>query len=208
MNVVGAIRQVLLDDATTVALLFNSTSIYPVILPQKKEYPAVSLWIEDTKPNDSKTQTSPIDNVQVAVLIHAKTYDRAQQIDTAIRNAIDGFVGGITTSDAVVHYIDAVRFLTRKDSAFGEENVLFVRECIYDVRYYRDVPPLPFGTPYQSQSAAWVANLPLWNNDEDAKAGGVDERGVNKAALGIGGVYLTGPLCDFAPYGTIKVIME
>jgi|WetSurMetagenome_2_1015567.scaffolds.fasta_scaffold397887_2 hypothetical protein len=203
MNAVGAVRQILLDDAITVDLLFDPTSIYPTVLPQEKQYPAVILMIGDAKPNDSKTETSPIDNVQIWAVAYSKTYDLSQQIDTAIRNAIDGFAGGVTTSDSAVHYIDAIRFMSRKDD-FDEENVLFVRQCVYDVRYYREIPPLPFGGPRQKQSAAFA----LWNNDGDAKAGGIDERGVTFAPLGIGDIYLTGPKCDFAPYGMFKVIME
>ena len=66
MNAVGAIRKIILDDATTVAMLFNQTSVYPMVLPQQKEYPAVTLMLLDTKPNDSKTQVSGVDNVQIA----------------------------------------------------------------------------------------------------------------------------------------------
>lgn len=203
MNVVGAIRKIVLDDAATVALLFNNTSVYPTIIPQKKECPAIRLMIADTKPNDSKTQVSGIDNVHVSATIFADSYDKTQLIDTALRNAIDGFSGGVTTSDSVVHYIDAVRFLTRIDD-YDPENLLFVRQCMYDVRYFIEIPAQPFGSPYQLQSLKW----PLWNNDADAKAGGTDERGNVIPAIPVGGWYLTGPLCDFAAYGMIKVIME
>ncbi len=136
MNAVGAIGKKLLDDAATVALLANASSVYPVVLPQQKTYPAVTLEISSTKPNDSKTQVSPIDNVTVTAKIYAKTYSQAQAIDTAIRNEIDGFEGNVTTTDSVVHRFDAIRFLTREDG-FDEENVLFVRVANYDVRYYR-----------------------------------------------------------------------
>ena len=195
MNAVGAIRKIILDDSATVALLNSSTSVYPTVLPQSKEYPAVTLMILDAKPNDSKTQTSPIDNVQVAATIFAKTYDAAQQIDTAIRNVIDGFEGGVTTSDSTVHYIDAVRFLTRKDD-FDEESILFVRQCLYDVRYYRDVPPLPFGTPYTTQSQAWMDSLPEYDSDQAALDDGMTT----------GQVYLTSDAHESLPGGVPKQI--
>jgi hypothetical protein len=191
MNAVGAIRKILLDEAMVTGLLADSTSIYPVILPQDKQYPAVTLMVVDTKPNDSKTQVSGIDNVQVVANIFAKTYDRAQQIDTMVRNTIDGFSGGVTTSDATVHYIDAVRFLGRKDD-FDEENILFVRQCIYDVRYFRDIPPLPFGTPYISGSKAWMKLLPVYDSDESAVSDGLEFEDVYLTAdnhmSGMGGV--------------------
>ena len=135
MNVVGAIRKVILDNAGVVALLSSNTSVYPVLIPQTETYPAVSLAITSGRPSDSKTQNSPIDNVYIDAVMLAKTYDEAQAIDTAIRVAIDGFYGNVTTSDSVVHHIDACRFLTRKDD-FDEENVLFIRVATYDVRYY------------------------------------------------------------------------
>ena len=135
MNAVGAVRKLILSDAATVALLANSTSVYPTVLPQAKECPAVTLMILNTRPNDTKTQISPIDNVLVNIRIFSKTYDKAQQIDTTIREAIDGYTGTATTSDAVVHRFDEIRFLAREDG-FDEENQLFVRSNTYDVRYY------------------------------------------------------------------------
>ncbi len=191
MNVVGAVRQILLDDATTLALLFNNTSIYPVVLPEQKEYPAITLHLDNTKPNDSKTQVSGVDNVQVVVLAFAKTYDRVQQINTAVRNAIDGFSGGVTTSDDAVHNIDAIRFLSIKDD-YDQENDLFVRQSIYDVRFLREVPPIPFGTPYVSSSKAWMALLPVYDSDESAVADGLGFEDVYMTAdnhvSGMGGV--------------------
>ena len=191
MNAVGAIRKIILDDATTVAMLFNQTSVYPMVLPQQKEYPAVTLMLLDTKPNDSKTQVSGVDNVQIAATFFGKTYDKVQQIDNAVRACIDGFAGGVTTSDSAVHYFDAIRFISRKDD-FDEENDLFVRQAIYDVRYKRDVPPLPFGTPYVSESKAWMALLPVYDRDESAVADGLGFEDVYMLAdnnvYGMGGV--------------------
>lgn len=191
MNVVGAIRKIILDDATTVAMLANTTAVYPVVVPQKSEYPAVELMLSDTKPNDSKTQVSPVDNVQVVASIYAKTYDRVQQISDSIRACIDGFSGGVTTSDNVVHFIDAVRYLSLKDG-YDQENVLFARQVTYDVRYYRDIPALPFGTPYVSESTAWMALFDEYDSDEAAVAGGLLFEEVYRTAdnhvSGMGGV--------------------
>lgn len=191
MNAVGAIRKIILDDATTVALLANSTSVYPVVLPQQKEYPAITLMIVDTKPNDSKTQVSGIDNVQVAVMAFAKTYDKAQQIGNNVRACIDGFGGGVTTSDGTLHYFDEIRFLSIKDD-FDEENVLFVRQSLYDIRYKRDLPTLPFGTPYVSGGKVWMQLLPVYDSDESAVADGLGFEDVYMLAdnnvYGMGGV--------------------
>ena len=131
MNAVGAIRQIIIN-----ALGEGDFAVYPVILPQQKPYPAVTLRISDTKTNDTKTTISPIDNVIVTASIFAKTYNEAQDIETQIRQAIDGFTGiVVTTLDSVSHRFDEIRFLGRKDD-FDEESVLFVRLADYDVRYY------------------------------------------------------------------------
>lgn len=180
MNAVGALRKIILDDATTVAMLADGTSIYPTVLPKQKPYPALAMLIDDVRPSDTKTQVSGYDNVQVTINAFAKTYDVAQQLANSVRACIDGFQGGVTTSDDAEHYIHAVRFLGYKDG-FDEENVLFVRQSFYDVRYRRDVPPLPFGTPYVSESKAWMALLPVYDSDESA----VDD------GLGFEDVYLT-----------------
>lgn len=191
MNAVGAIRQIILDDAVTVALLFDATSVYPTVLPEQKQYPAIMLMISDSKPNDSKTQVSGVDNVQISAYFFAKTYDRAQQIDSAVRVCIDGFTGGVTTSDSTVHYLDSVRFLSRKDD-FDEENALFVRIAIYDVRYLREIPPLPFGTPYIGATQVWLDSLPEYDSDESAVADGLTFKQVYRTAdnhtSGIGGI--------------------
>lgn len=173
MNAVGAIRQIILDDATTVAMLVNVTAVYPTILPAANTYPAIVLMLADLRPNDTKTNTSSVDNVQVVCMAFAKTYDAAQQIADSVRACIDGFSGGVTTSDSAVHYFDGIRFLNYKDG-FDAENALFVRETMYDVRLKRDVPPLPFGTPYVSASKAWFALLPVYDSDESAVADGLE----------------------------------
>lgn len=181
MNAVGAIRQIILDDAVTVALLASSTAVYPVILPQTRVYPAITLMIGDDRPETYKwTPTAEKDRVEVVVGIWAKEYNVAQNIDTAVRNAIDGYVGNVTTSDSAVHYIHDVAFLSRKDG-FDQENILFYREVVYRVVYHRDVPTLPFGTPYVSQAQAWFDSLPEYDSDESAIADG----------MSIGQVYLT-----------------
>jgi len=195
MNVVGALRQILLDDATTLALLADVTAIYPLVLPQQKVYPAVTLYLGDLKANDSKTQVSGVDNVQIMLNVFAKSYDTVQKIATATRNAIDGFSGSVTTSDLAVHNIDAVRLIGMKDD-FDSESVLFIRQVEYDVRYLRDVPPIPFGAPYVSESKAWMDLLPVYDSDESAVADG----------LVYGDVYMTADNHNSAPGGMPKQV--
>lgn len=186
MNAVGAIRQIILDDAVTVALLANNTSVYPVVLPQSKTYPAITLQIGDDRPENYKwTPTAEKDRVEMVVGIWAKEYTIAQQIDTAVRNAIDGFVGNVTTDDSVIHYIFDTVFQNRKDG-FDQENVLFYREVSYFVTYARTVPALPVGQTWSEL----VASLPRFASDEDAK-NGIDPDGNATTAIFAGDVYLS-----------------
>jgi hypothetical protein len=191
MNAVGAIRKIILDDATTVAMLFNSTSVYPTVLPQEKQYPAVVLALKGVRPNDSKTQVSGVDNVQVACMVFADTYNKVQQISDSVRACIDGFIGSVTTSDSAVHDFDLIRYMTEEDG-FDQENRLFIRDVVYEVRFKRDVPPLPFGAPYVSSSKAWMALLPVYDSDESAVADGLGFEDVYMTAdnhvSGMGGV--------------------
>ena len=91
MNVVGAVRQIIINNAATTALLANSTAVYPVVLPQAKVYPAVTIKIGDDRQNNCKGSTTDLDIVEVLIGVFANTYDRAQAVDTAVRNAIEGF---------------------------------------------------------------------------------------------------------------------
>lgn len=181
MNAVGAIREVILADSITTALLATVTSVYPVIVPQGLEYPAVTLAIGEDRPETYKwTPTAEKERCEMVVGIWAKTHDEVQKIDTALRSAIDGFIGGVTTSDDVYHYIHDTAYQNRRDD-YDIENKLFYRSVFYRVIIHRDVPPIPIGTPYVSQSQAWFDSLPEYDSDESAIADG----------MSVGQVYLT-----------------
>lgn len=160
MNVVGAVREIILSDAATVALI-ASNAVYPVILPQTKTYPAITLLINDDRPEDYKwSPTAEKDRVELAIGIWAPTYDQAQKIDTAVRDAIDGFVGTVTTAaDNVDHYIYDTAFLRRSDD-YDQENKQFYRTVFYRVTYHRDIPSVPAGPPFTNNwQAQWQAAM-------------------------------------------------
>lgn len=201
MNVVGAIRQIILDDATTVALI-ASNAVYPVILPQAKTYPAITLLINDDRPEDYKwNPTAEKDRVELVVGIWASTYDKAQLIDTAVRNAIDGFVGTVTTAaDSVDHYIYDTAFLRRSDD-YDQENKQFYRTVFYRVTYHRDIPSAPAGPPFvnnwQAQWQAAMNGLETFDSDADAASNGYT----------VGMVYKTSLSHDSAAAGIPKQIL-
>jgi hypothetical protein len=102
-----------------------------------------------------------------------------------------GLIGSVTTSDSAVHDFDLIRYMTEEDG-FDQENRLFIRDVVYEVRFKRDVPPLPFGAPYVSSSKAWMALLPVYDSDESAVADGLGFEDVYMTAdnhvSGMGGV--------------------
>lgn len=192
MNAVGAVRELILSDSATVMQLASATSVYPTILPQKIPYPAITLRIGGDNPENYKwTPTAEKDRVDLVVVIFAKTYDVVQKIDTSVRDAIDGFVGGVTTHpDEVEHYIYDIKFLNRRDD-FDQENVLFFREISYFVTYHRNVAAVPAGTPYTAQIKAWMDSLPEYSSDADALIDlsiGMVYKGAGDHVLGLKGV--------------------
>jgi hypothetical protein len=133
MNAVGVVRQLIIDDAATVALLSSGAAVYPVVVPQTVSYPAITLRIGDDEPETYKwTPTAEKDRVTLVVGIWSKEYTTAQQIDEALRAAIDAFVGDVTTDDNVTHTVHEIAFIRRKDG-YDKDNLLFYREVIYRV---------------------------------------------------------------------------
>jgi hypothetical protein len=169
MNVVGAVRHIIISDSDVTGLLATNESVFPVVIPQAGNYPAVTVKIGDDRQNNCKGATTDMDVVEVLVGIFSKTYDKSQRVDTAIRNAIDGFNGAVTTSpDNVVHFFEDISFLYRNDD-YDEENKLFYRTVSYKCRYKRTVPAVPIGQTW----AELVASLPVYESDEQASAAGL-----------------------------------
>ena len=190
MNVVGAVRQIIINNAGATALLANSTAVYPVVLPQAKVYPAVTIKIGDDRQNNCKGSTTDLDIVEVLIGVFANTYDKAQAVDTAVRSAIDGFSGTIvTTVDSVVHFFEDIRFLYRTDE-YDQENQLFYRVVSYKCRYGRTIPAIPLGMDWN----AFLDSLTEYDSDEAAGLGGV----------AIGDVYMTSDNHMSAPGGIPK----
>lgn len=170
MNVVGAVRHIIISDSDVTGLLASATAVYPVVLPQANVYPAVTVKIGDDRQNNCKGATTDMDVVEVLIGVFSKTYDATQKIDTAIRNAVDGFYGAVTTSpDSVVHFFEDISFLYRTDD-YDEENKLFYRTVSYKCRYKRTIPAAPIGQTW----AELVASLPVYASDEEASADGLE----------------------------------
>lgn len=181
MNVVGALRQILLSNTAVQALVDDN--VFPVVYPQGSVYPAIVVSINSVIPDNKKQQASDEDRVSVSVISLANNYDKAQKIHEAARRAIDNFSGTVTTTDTVNHYLKSVQFTNMSDS-YDDENRLFYRTATYDVIYFRDPFLAVIGDPFESNAVVWFDSLPVYLSDEEALADGALPGSIYKTGVG------------------------
>lgn len=168
MNVVGAIRQLIIDNIAAAEGTMLDERIFPVVLPQAEALPAVAIRLTTVGPTNSKPQVSDTDRVVIVVMTFSFDYYEAERIDEQIRRAIDGYEGAVTTSpDNVDHGLKLVQFSDTSDD-FADESKAFVRVSNYIVDYWRETPGLPFGPPWIDGSTAWFASLDEYTSNEAA----------------------------------------
>jgi hypothetical protein len=189
MNVVGAIRQLIIDNIATAEGTLLNGKIYLVVVLQSIALPAVAIRIADNTPLLMKDRNSDNDRVLIEVMTHSYDYYQAEMIDEQIRLAIDEFQGIVTTSDDVEHGLNLVEYVTTEDG-YVDEVKAFVRITKYSVAYLREVPSLPFGPPWTNNALRWFESLPKWNSDEEAE-------------LNNDRIYLAGSGHDSATRGTL-----
>lgn len=173
MNVIGAIRRIILDDIAAPQSASLGGRVYPVVVAQAQALPSVCLGLIDVGPIDRKTGVSDMDFVAISVNTFSLDYYQANQIDAAIRDVIDGYSGSVTTTeDSVVHNIQNISFLSTLDS-YSDEQKIYVRETRYRVSYRRNSVPLPEGSAIVPGTEAWLSTWPTYDSHEDAEAAGV-----------------------------------
>jgi len=159
MNITGAIRQLIVDNATAAAIV--GQRVYPVILPQSAIYPAVKMHIVSSGGNNTKSGVSSEDTIMLQVSSFAFTYNDAQRSDDAIRAAIDYYRGTVLVG-AVVHGLDLVEYIGSVD-LYEEEPKVFHRASDYKIRYSRNpavmIPEQLIGGIFESDEAALLAGL-------------------------------------------------
>jgi len=76
------------------------TRIYPRSAPQNTAFPCIVYQVQNSIPTDSKDVPSDLDDVRVQIDCWAKStaskpgYDQAEELQEAIRTAIDGIAPG------------------------------------------------------------------------------------------------------------------
>lgn len=137
-----AIIDILRNDATVGALVGGtgtSARVYPYEMPQKANYPAIIVSLEDIEPNDTKDGVSTLDvefiRIECMDTKFKKTSDSSgsYHIGEAARTALDRTSG---TFSSVV--IQSIRF-DGSDPYTTEINnkVIYVNELTFKVRVIR-----------------------------------------------------------------------
>lgn len=134
MNVSGILYTKLSADAGVSAIC--SSRIYPLTIPQKASYPAAVITVIANEPSDTKTGASTLDAWRVQIDSYAATMLAAQQLDSAIRSAIDRFRGTVTVTGDTDYFVDGIRYENTNDIMEGEKDI-FRRSTDYQIRIHR-----------------------------------------------------------------------
>ena len=112
MSYVGKGLKSLLGSAVGVTNIVGAgTGIYPLTIPQGKDFPAVVYTVISEIPEDTKTSYGDLDVARVQIDCLATSYEEAEDLHLAVRAALDRQPG---TYDGVV--FDGVgKDLTRPD---------------------------------------------------------------------------------------------
>lgn len=134
MNVSGILYTKLTATAGVTAIC--STRVYPLTIPQKAIYPAATITVISNEPSDTKTGASALDAWRVQIDSYAKTALQAQQLDSAIRTAIDRFRGTVTVTGDAAYFVDGIRYENTNEVMEGEKDI-FRRSTDYQIRIHR-----------------------------------------------------------------------
>lgn len=134
MNLSGILYTKL--GATSAVTAICSTRIYPLTIPQKAQYPAVVVTIIANEPFDTKTEASTLDAWRVQIDSYAATALSAQQLDSAIRTAIDRFRGTVTVTGDAAYFVDGIRYENTNEIMEPEKDI-FRRSTDYQIRLHR-----------------------------------------------------------------------
>lgn len=102
------------DDFTNIV----GDKLYPVIIPQTRNFPAVTYSITTSNPEQTKDRTK-CDNITFQVDIYSNSYEQAHDITQIIRDRLHQFYG-------IVNGVESKVVLTSfADGAYTEELDLF-----------------------------------------------------------------------------------
>ena len=141
-NVSGILYTILAGNATVTGLVGTDTGggykIYPLTIPQEAELPAVRITEIAVEPSDTKTGASTLDAIRVQIDSYAMSMLTAQQLDEAVRGAIDRYRGSVTVAGTggATYFVDGIRFETRNQTMETEKDIFRI-STDYQVRIHR-----------------------------------------------------------------------
>jgi len=112
-----------------------STRIYPRNAPQNTAFPCIVYQVQSAAPTDSKDVPSDLDDVRVQIDCWAKStaskagYDQAEELQEAVRTAIDGITPGTYGTVEV----SGIKFLNEND-LLSEELEVYGRTADYQFK--------------------------------------------------------------------------
>lgn len=112
--------------------------IYPLTVPQQAARPYVRITEVAVEPSDTKTGASTLDAIRVQIDSYADSMLTAQQIDEAVRGAIDRYRGSVTVAGTggATYFVDGVRFESRNWTMETEKDIFRISSD-YQVRIHR-----------------------------------------------------------------------
>ena len=116
--------------------------IYPLTIPQAANgsvvLPAVRITEIAVEPSDTKTGASTLDAIRVQIDSYAMSMLTAQQLDEAVRGAIDRYRGSVTVAGTggATYFVDGIRFETRNQTMETEKDIFRI-STDYQVRIHR-----------------------------------------------------------------------
>ena len=127
-NVSGILYTILAGNATVTGLVGTDTGggykIYPLTIPQAAALPAVRITEIAVEPSDTKTGASTLDAIRVQIDSYGMSMLTAQQLDEAVRGAIDRYRGSVTVegTGGATYIVDGIRFETGNQTMETEKD--------------------------------------------------------------------------------------
>lgn len=112
-----AIYSILSADVTVAALV--GTKIYPMRTPQQIEAPFM-IYETTTNPTKIKNSASPLDEIELNIVIFSTTSDNGAAIDKAVRSALDRYSGTAASQTIQEIYFQDSRDLYRDEANMYE----------------------------------------------------------------------------------------
>jgi hypothetical protein len=137
---IAGINEILVEDAGVQAVLGQNAAetkykVYPIAAPSGEALPYITTSIVSSSPTLAKGEASSLDMNSFAVHVHASSYDGIQELDDAVREALDEKQ---SITDAGFTF-DRIIFANEYDrpELFNPDNPKYIRTLIFNAQVRR-----------------------------------------------------------------------